>query len=708
MTIVVTRPTAARGPALLAAFLLVTGALVGLLGVTPAGAETQLTMAVSPSVGLRDLQRVGIEIKGTRSGQRVNVAQCRAGATAFTACNGSTSTAIETEDGTVSTSIAVEAMFRTTADLGYSEDGTYHQPATEATPTDCRAVPCEMVAFVASSAGDRSTVAARVPLRFDPAGLATVPQASAQPITGLVDGQAIAVKGTGFVPEYSVQISQCGGPVGPEETCRRVGQLPIDEDGAFDGTVAVWAVLDGHPTPDFSQDRPPVDCRRAESECRLVMATFRSIVEKVVIPISLAPDGAALAPPTVTATPSQGLAPGATLQIRGDGFRNNSPVLLTLCVSGDLQRCDLGSASYVDVADGGGISGELTVYPDFDGVSADFLRPGGPRPPEAVSCHAPPGCAVVAFSFEAGQSASIAVTFTAEDPGPPRRYVDRVFDEIEVRRDVVYRTTTDYRGQPIDLKVDIYLPKGDAVTKRPAIVWMHGGYFIFGSKEGMSSYGQDAAQRGYVGVSLQYRLRSGLATNDVAPIGAAAYDAYVDASAGVRWLQDHSSELGIDPEAIVAGGYSAGAVTAWNLAWLPGDDTPVADVSATSLIAAAVPISGLPFVAGRAGDPPVLAFHAVDDSTVPIGPARDGCANAARQGATCRFVEYPSGGHGVSSSRFRDITGRTYEFLAEQVLTPRGYFGPIPASPPGVAEAPDPDRTARPAIPVGASPSYAG
>ena len=60
---------------------------------------------------------------------------------------------------------------------------------------------------------------------------------------------------------------------------------------------------------------------------------------------------------------------------------------------------------------------------------------------------------------------------------------------------------------PIQLKLDIFRPLGDTATSRPAVVWMHGGFFTGGDKSNMWDQARAVAERGYVGVSLQYRLR---------------------------------------------------------------------------------------------------------------------------------------------------------------------------------------------------------
>src|SRR5690606_31071827 len=111
---------------------------------------------------------------------------------------------------------------------------------------------------------------------------------------------------------------------------------------------------------------------------------------------------------------------------------------------------------------------------------------------------------------------------------------------------------------------DVYRPAGDTVGTRPAIVWLFGGWFMFGDKDQLADYARDSARRGYVGITIDYRIRPGMPQSD---LEAAADDAYDDAAAAIAWLQANAATYGIDPDTIVSAGYSAGAVVAWNLAY---------------------------------------------------------------------------------------------------------------------------------------------
>jgi dienelactone hydrolase len=599
------------------------------------------TMSVTPAAGLVDGTEVSVSGTGFGGAAFVLLVPCLAGAASVADCDQDLAGYPEVgADGTFVVAITVYALI---------------QPEPGGAPVDCRiAATCEMVAF-AWSAGTEAAVA-RVALGFDPdAPLLLPPTVTVVPSTDLVDGQVVAVTGTGFVAGGWLPVFQCA-PVEPVENgCQFAGEVEAGPDGAIDLRVS----LDARLTVWGGEEPVQFDCRTSTEPCALVVGgpaglrTARHV-------LYFDPVGPLLPSPTIEVEPDSDLAEGATVTVRGSGFRPTEQVAVAQCRSEDSYDCDWTSMTWVGVADDGSFIAELQVYGTFD-------SPDGTR----IDCRASPTCAIVARDYRSS-TAGAPVTF---GPSPPSRgrYLDPTFTDVEVTHDVVYRSTVDYRGRPVDLKLDIYEPAGDREAARPALVWMHGGWFIFGDKSNMANYARASAERGYVGISLQYRLRPEITPADLAGVVAASYDAYDDATAGVQWLQEHAHEYRIDPDAIAVGGYSAGGVLSWNLAFLPGERGP-----ARPLIAGSVPIAGIPFADPEPGDPPIIGFHATDDSTVPVEPARDRCAEAVAIDVTCEWVEYPTGGHGIVTSRYRDIVRRSHDFLAAHVLASRGYVEVTP------------------------------
>jgi acetyl esterase len=100
---------------------------------------------------------------------------------------------------------------------------------------------------------------------------------------------------------------------------------------------------------------------------------------------------------------------------------------------------------------------------------------------------------------------------------------------------------------PSEVRVRIYDPGGDGA--RPVLVWAHGGSWVRCNLETHDPMLRVVAKRsGCIVVSVDYRL----APEHVFP---AALD---DVYGAVRWVSDHASEIGGDPDRIAVGGDSSG------------------------------------------------------------------------------------------------------------------------------------------------------
>lgn len=250
------------------------------------------------------------------------------------------------------------------------------------------------------------------------------------------------------------------------------------------------------------------------------------------------------------------------------------------------------------------------------------------------------------------------------------RYVNQVFAEAEqVATNEVYRTARDFDlDADIELRLDIFQPKGDTITARPVMMWMHGGAWTkgYGDRRMMTGYAQDAARRGYVGVNIDYRLRT------AAVLPGALLDAYDDAVAAVQWLKVNAARFRIDPTAIIAGGYSAGSINAMNLVYPPYERPQPSGTK--SLVIGGIGIAGQNSGLPIPGRPPVIMFSAVDDTTVGHKGVVDRCNADVAAGNTCEMVEYPSGGHGIAFGQIADIENRSAAFAMAKMLPLAGYY----------------------------------
>ena len=149
------------------------------------------------------------------------------------------------------------------------------------------------------------------------------------------------------------------------------------------------------------------------------------------------------------------------------------------------------------------------------------------------------------------------------------RYRDQVFSTVTKTTDVEYGTAKGADGKPVSLKLDVYRGTGDTFTKRPALIWVHGGGFCCGDKSGGAT-NQDMvnifAKRGYVTFSINYRLLAPNGCNAGGGVSSTCYTAASaaidDGQAAVRFVRAHAAAYGVDPTRIGIGGESAGAIVA--------------------------------------------------------------------------------------------------------------------------------------------------
>ena len=133
------------------------------------------------------------------------------------------------------------------------------------------------------------------------------------------------------------------------------------------------------------------------------------------------------------------------------------------------------------------------------------------------------------------------------------------------------------------LRLDVYKPKtpDPEGELRPAIIEVHGGGWVFGSRaeQGIPLLNHLAAN-GWVGFNIDYRLSP----------RATMPDHVVDVKRAIAWVREHAADYGVDPDRIcLTGGSAGGHLCA--LAALTSDDRSLqpgfedADTSVTAAVA---------------------------------------------------------------------------------------------------------------------------
>jgi acetyl esterase/lipase len=249
----------------------------------------------------------------------------------------------------------------------------------------------------------------------------------------------------------------------------------------------------------------------------------------------------------------------------------------------------------------------------------------------------------------------------------------------------------------VDLKLDVYQRRG-VTTPQPTVIYMHGGFWAAGNKEGAVMNLMPWFEMGWNVVNVEYRL----AKIALAPA------AVEDCMCALRFINNQAKTYNVDVNRIVVTGESAGGHLALSLGMIPESAgfahecegaplpkvaavinwfgvTDVMDVIdgphkaniATTWFGSlpnreelAKRLSPLTYV--RPGLPPILTIQGDADTTVPYDQGVRLHAALAKVGAVNQHLTIPGGKHGNFTPEERTriyITIR--EFLAKNGLGPQ-------------------------------------
>jgi acetyl esterase/lipase len=253
----------------------------------------------------------------------------------------------------------------------------------------------------------------------------------------------------------------------------------------------------------------------------------------------------------------------------------------------------------------------------------------------------------------------------------PIRYRDDVFSAVRKTADITYGSAVDQNDQTVTLKLDLYTPKGDTLTSRPAIVWVHGGGFSAGDKTSpeLVDEANVFARKGYVNVSINYRLApEGCVGNpgDSCIIG--IVQAMQDGQTAVRFLRARALKYGIDPTRIAIGGSSAGAITALNVGYNAANPGPGDHQRFSSAVRAVQSLSGAAILtAPGPGGAAAILFHGTADPLVPYSWAQTTVDDAHAAGLVAKLVTFVGDGHVPYLQHRAEILDKTRNFFYRQL-----------------------------------------
>jgi dienelactone hydrolase len=278
------------------------------------------------------------------------------------------------------------------------------------------------------------------------------------------------------------------------------------------------------------------------------------------------------------------------------------------------------------------------------------------------------------------------------------RYLDPVFAEITTTGDLTYGQAVNVTGTVQSLELDLYEPTGDTEARRPVVIWAHGGFFTQGNKSEIGTIAPFLAQRGFVVLSIEYRLNPALPQGlegysaseqlpyDLALLTETIRDAQHDMQAAVRWVRANAAARRLDPDRIATAGFSAGATMSVATAYNSDDPGSSGNPGFSSQVTAAIGTGTLnvplidihpdPLV-----EPPVGMFHGELDQSPVLGPIAT-CLVAQALLNVCEVRQYAGEGHS-SRNGMADWPAFLYKWLvlrtAAPLSLPQGTLPTIPA-----------------------------
>lgn len=262
--------------------------------------------------------------------------------------------------------------------------------------------------------------------------------------------------------------------------------------------------------------------------------------------------------------------------------------------------------------------------------------------------------------------------------------VGKIAATLEPTRSIVYKKIGDrelvlHLFQPADWKPS---------DKRACFLSIHGGGWTGLEPRRQFPFADHYAKLGMMGICVQYRLVTKTS-------GTTVFDCVKDARSAMRYVRSHATELGIDPQKIVANGGSAGGHLAAATALFDGIDEAGEDTSISTVPAALVlyfpvidtssegygnakigehwqDISPLHHV--KAGVPPAIIFHGTGDTTTPFKGAQGFHDAMIKAGNRCELDVNEGGAHGYlmrTIPLFEDTLKKTDAFLVSLNLLPK-------------------------------------
>ena len=243
---------------------------------------------------------------------------------------------------------------------------------------------------------------------------------------------------------------------------------------------------------------------------------------------------------------------------------------------------------------------------------------------------------------------------------------------------VIYKTIGD-----VKLRIHIFEPTGHKSSdKRPVIVFFFGGGWVGGSPSQFYPQCAYLASRGMVAMSAEYRVKKRHKTTP--------FECVKDGKSAIRWVRNHATKLGIDPNKVAAGGGSAGGHVAAAVGTVTGLNED-GEATSTSCVPNALVLFNPVYDNGpggwgyrqvkdrykeispmhniRKGMPPTITFLGTNDRLIPVATAKKFQQKMRDVGSKSELKLYEGAGHGFfnfgrgGGNAYRKTTKQMDEFL---------------------------------------------
>ena len=232
-----------------------------------------------------------------------------------------------------------------------------------------------------------------------------------------------------------------------------------------------------------------------------------------------------------------------------------------------------------------------------------------------------------------------------------------------------YKTVDNY-----NLEIHLFLPENDIQQKkRPVIVYFNGGSWSEGKPDWSFAACQSYANKGWVGVTVEYRLAYRQ--------GTLPFESVMDAKSAIRWLRQNADEYNINVNKIVASGNSAGGHLVLTTALVENWNEKTDDLKYSSVPNVLMVNSGVydltddntlwirqglrdrnqdgnlvkeisPNYLIKKGLPPTLIIHGTNDRNVPFSTAKEFVDKMKLAGNDIEFNQIEGAGHFIWWGRY--------------------------------------------------------